>query len=61
MIARCMCFRDVLRGIVRILGLFSTKQLKYPFPGTVVVLELNTADVGIYQLTSEEIDPEDIF
>ena len=38
-----------------------TKQLKYPFPGTVVVLELNTADLGIYQLTSEEIDPEDIF
>ena len=38
-----------------------TKQLKYPFPGTVVVLELDTADTGIYHLTSEEIDPEDIF
>ena len=39
----------------------ATEQLKYPFPGTVVILELNTADTGIYQLTSEEIDPEDIF
>ena len=38
-----------------------TEPLNYPFPGTVVSLEINTADTGIYHLTSEEIDPEDIF
>ena len=35
--------------------------LRYPFPGTVVILEINTADQGVYHLTSEEIDPDDIF
>ena len=38
-----------------------TKPLSYPFPGTVVSVEINTADTSIYQLTSEKLSPEDIF
>ena len=38
-----------------------TKPLSYSFPGTVVSLEINTADTRSYQLTSEELNPEDIF
>ena len=38
-----------------------TKLLSYPFPGTVVNIEINTADTNIYQLTSEELNPDDIF
>lgn len=38
-----------------------TTQLNYPFPGTVVSLEINTADTGIYRLSHEDVDPEYIF
>ncbi|MDE0014643.1 MAG: ATP-binding protein [Candidatus Poribacteria bacterium] len=42
-------------------GEIVTKQLNYSFPGTVVSVEINTADTNVYQLTSEELNPEDIF
>lgn len=38
-----------------------TKQLRHPFPGTVVSLEINTADTKVYRLTPEKLSPEDIF
>ncbi|MCA0404277.1 MAG: ATP-binding protein [Proteobacteria bacterium] len=38
----------------------NTAQLVQPFPGTIVNLEINTADLGLYMLASE-ITPEDIF
>ena len=38
-----------------------TKPLTYSFPGTAVNVEINTADTNIYELTSEELDPDDIF
>ena len=38
-----------------------TKPLTYPFPGTVVSVEINTADRRVYQLTAEELNPDDIF
>lgn len=37
-----------------------TSQLDHPFPGTVVNIEINTADVNSYSLTSE-LNAEDIF
>ena len=37
-----------------------TKPLSYPFPGTVVSVEINTADKNTYSLVSE-LNPEDIF
>ncbi len=37
-----------------------TAQLNHPFPGTVVNIEINTADTHSYSLTSE-LDTEDIF
>ena len=37
-----------------------TKRLSYPFPGTVVSVEINTADQHSYSLASE-LTPEDIF
>jgi hypothetical protein len=37
-----------------------TKPLTYSFPGTVVSIEINTADTGIYVLASE-LNAEDIF
>lgn len=37
-----------------------TALLAYPFPGTVVSLEINTADTHSYSLASE-LSPEDIF
>ena len=38
-----------------------TERLNYVFPGTVVNVEINTADTDVYRLSSEEIDPEYIF
>ena len=38
----------------------TTKKLKHPFPGTVVSVEINTADTNSYSLTSE-LTAEDIF
>lgn len=38
----------------------NTAQLAQPFPGTIVNLEINTTDLGLYMLASE-ITPEDIF
>lgn len=38
-----------------------TKSLTYPFPGTVVSVEINTADTRVYRLVPEELSPEDIF
>ena len=38
-----------------------TKPLIHPFPGTIVSVEIDTADTNIYQLASEELNPEDIF
>ena len=35
-------------------------RLKNSFPGTVVSVEINTADTNIYSLSSE-VDPEDVF
>ena len=37
-----------------------TRPLNYPFPGTVVSVEINTADTSVYKLASE-LNPEDIF
>ncbi len=37
-----------------------TRPLNYPFPGTVVSVEINTADTSAYKLASE-LNPEDIF
>jgi hypothetical protein len=37
-----------------------TKSLNYPFPGTVVSVEINTADTKVYYLASE-LNTEDIF
>lgn len=37
-----------------------TKRLSYPFPGTVVSVEINTADQHTYSLASE-LTPENIF
>ena len=37
-----------------------TNPLIYPFPGTVVSVEINTADTNVYRLTSE-LNAEDIF
>ena len=37
-----------------------TKSLSYAFPGTVVSVEINTADTGSYALASE-LNPEEIF
>ncbi len=42
-------------------GETTTKSLSHPFPGTVVSLEINTADTKVYRLTSEKLSPEDIF
>lgn len=40
----------------------STATLSHPFPGTVVSLEINTADTSSYRLASaSEIDADDIF
>ncbi len=41
-------------------GTQETKSFSAPFPGTVVNIEINTADTQSYRLTSE-IDPGDIF
>ena len=41
-------------------GSSNTEQLWYPFPGTVVSVEINTADTYSYSLVSEQ-DPDDIF
>ena len=38
-----------------------TERLNYKFPGTVVSVEINTADTDIYRLVSEKVDPEYIF
>ncbi len=64
-------FIDLNRGCIRIVsdsgywqrerGETTTKPLTYPFPGTVVSVEINTADTCIYQLISDELNPEDIF
>ncbi len=64
-------FIDLNRGCIRIVsdsgywqrakGKIVTKSLTYSFPGTVVSVEINTADTRIYQFTSEELNPEDIF
>ena len=37
-----------------------TKPLSHPFPGTVVSVEINTADKHVYSLASD-LNPEDIF
>ena len=37
-----------------------TNRLIYPFPGTVVSVEINTADTNVYRLTSE-LNTENIF
>ena len=37
-----------------------TKPLSDSFPGTVVSVEINTADTNVYRLTSD-LNPEDIF
>lgn len=37
-----------------------TKQIEYPFPGTVVSVEINTADINTYALEIE-LNAEDIF
>ena len=42
------------------LGKFETKRFSMPFPGTVVNIEINTADKQSYRLASE-IDPSNIF
>ncbi len=64
-------FIDLNRGCLQIVsqggywrrenGEIVTKPLSYTFPGTVVNVEINTADTSIYQLTSEKLNPEDIF
>lgn len=41
-------------------GSSNTGQLRHPFPGTVVSVEINTADTYSYSLVSEQ-DPDDIF
>ncbi|MBN2685558.1 MAG: hypothetical protein JXR40_09790 [Pontiellaceae bacterium] len=41
-------------------GTTITAALEHPFPGTVVTLEINTADANAYKLLSE-LNPEDIF
>lgn len=41
-------------------GSYTTKRLPSPFPGTVVNIEINTADTQSYCLTSE-LDADDIF
>jgi hypothetical protein len=38
----------------------TTAPFNYPFPGTVVTVEINTADTNSYKLTSE-LSTEDIF
>lgn len=38
-----------------------TKPLNYPFPGTVISVEINTADTSVYRLAPEDLNPEDIF
>ncbi|MFA6450874.1 MAG: hypothetical protein WCX65_15475 [bacterium] len=38
-----------------------TKLFKEPFPGTVVNIEINTADKNKYCLTSEVVDPNKVF
>jgi len=41
-------------------GTVVMKTFSFPFPGTVVNIEINTADTNAYRLSSET-DPEDIF
>ena len=41
-------------------GKIVTEPLSYPFPGTVVSVEINTADKHVYSLTSE-LNVDDIF
>ena len=41
-------------------GTTTTDPLNHPFPGTVVTVEINTADKNLYKLTSE-LSAEDIF
>ena len=64
-------FIDLNRGCIQIVSdagywqrknnVTVTKSLNYPFPGTVVSVEINTADTHVYQLVPEELSPEDIF
>jgi len=37
------------------------QKLDFDFPGTVVNLEINTADTQAYRLATEELSPDDIF
>ena len=63
-------FIDLNKGCIKIVsdagywqrrnGEITTKLLSYPFPGTVVSVEINTADTHSYILTSE-MDAKDIF
>ena len=63
-------FIDLNKGCIEIVsdagywqrrnGKIVTKLLNYPFPGTVVSVEINTADTHSYILTSE-MDAKDIF
>jgi hypothetical protein len=41
-------------------GTTTAAALEHPFPGTIVTLEINTADANAYKLLSE-LNPEDIF
>ncbi|MDE0425556.1 MAG: ATP-binding protein [Candidatus Poribacteria bacterium] len=64
-------FIDLNRGCLQIVsdagywerrnGETVTRPLTHPFPGTVVNVEINTADTHVYQFNSEELSPEDIF
>ena len=63
-------FIDLNKGCIEIVsdagywqrrnGKIVTKLLNYPFPGTIVSVEINTADTHSYILTSE-MDAKDIF
>ncbi len=63
-------FIDLNDGCIRIVsdagywrrrdGKIVTRSLNYPFPGTVVSVEINTADTSTYKLASE-LNPENIF
>jgi hypothetical protein len=63
-------FIDLNGGVIKIVsdagywshskGQFTTKLLKYPFPGTVVTIDINTADERVYRLKSE-LSLENIF
>jgi hypothetical protein len=47
------CWRQTQDGI-------SARELDPPFPGTVVTIEVNTADTSLYRL-QEEVDPANVF